>query len=59
MKNIFIILFAGIKNAFKAKGAEEEACPVCGYYCLGNGGVYCIDKPSLVAIEKEEKVREV
>lgn len=23
-------------------------CPVCGYYCLGNGGIGCIDKPSLV-----------
>lgn len=22
-------------------------CPVCGYYCLGNGGTDCIDKPFL------------
>lgn len=27
---------------------EEIQCPVCGYYCLGNGGHGCIDKPSLV-----------
>lgn len=27
---------------------EDEICPVCGYYCLGTGGVGCIDKPSLV-----------
>lgn len=23
----------------------EMQCPVCGYYCLGNGGLGCIDKP--------------
>lgn len=23
---------------------EDEICPVCGYYCLGKGGVGCIDK---------------
>lgn len=23
-------------------------CPVCGYYCLGNGGFGCIDKPFLL-----------
>ena len=28
--------------------AENAQCPVCGYYCLGNGGIGCIDKPSLV-----------
>lgn len=26
----------------------EICCPVCGYYCLGNGGHGCIDKPSMV-----------
>ena len=26
---------------------EDEFCPVCGYYCLGKGGVGCIDKPSM------------
>lgn len=25
---------------------SEEICPVCGYYCLGKGGMGCIDKPS-------------
>ena len=29
---------------------ENEICPVCGYYCLGNGGYGCIDKPNLVTI---------
>jgi hypothetical protein len=29
----------------------EETCPVCGYYCLGNGGVNCIDKPKLCGID--------
>ena len=27
---------------------EDIQCPVCGYYCLGNGGMGCIDKPSVV-----------
>ena len=27
---------------------EDIQCPVCGYYCLGNGGYGCIDKPKLV-----------
>ena len=27
--------------------AAEIQCPVCGYYCLGNGGIGCIDKPYL------------
>ena len=28
---------------------QEIVCPSCGYYCLGRGGLGCIDKPSLVA----------
>lgn len=23
-------------------------CPTCGYYCYGNGGIGCINKPALV-----------
>lgn len=32
---------------------EDIQCPVCGYYCLGKGGVGCIDKPRWVAIQEE------
>ena len=32
----------------KERRPEDYICPVCGYYCLGKGGVGCIDKPSLV-----------
>ena len=35
--------------------AEDLQCPVCGYYCLGNGGIGCIDKPTLVKTEKDTK----
>ena len=35
---------------------EDEQCPVCGYYCLGNGGIGCIDKPTYV--KNYYKVRE-
>ena len=31
----------------------EEICPVCGYYCLGDGGQGCIDKPYLFALKQE------
>jgi hypothetical protein len=33
------------------KPAAEVQCPACGYYCLGNGGFGCIDKPKLVEME--------
>lgn len=26
---------------------QNIICPVCGYYCLGDGGFGCIDKPNL------------
>lgn len=26
---------------------ENEVCPKCGYYCFGEGGDGCIDKPRL------------
>ena len=35
--------------------AEDLQCPVCGYYCLGHGGVGCIDKPKLVKAGKDIK----
>ena len=39
---------------------ENEQCPVCGYYCLGKGGIGCIDKPSLCGIDMNEaKVEEL
>lgn len=35
--------------------AEDEVCPICGYYCLDDGGEDCIDKPGL--IKNSEKVK--
>ena len=35
----------------EAKKYTEAICPVCGYYCLGKGGVNCIDKPKLFGID--------
>ena len=32
----------------KKKIAAEVSCPVCGYLCLGKGGMGCIDKPAMV-----------
>lgn len=31
---------------------KEDYCAVCGYYCLGNGGFGCIDKPTLIKLDK-------
>ena len=28
-------------------GIDDIFCPVCGYYCFGKGGMYCIDKQNL------------
>jgi hypothetical protein len=33
---------------------DDIICPECGYYCLGKGGAYCIDKPSLVKDSNRE-----
>jgi len=33
---------------------KDEQCPVCGYYCLGKGGIGCIDKPMLCGLNKED-----
>ncbi|AGH31898.1 hypothetical protein VPIG_00040 [Vibrio phage PWH3a-P1] len=27
---------------------EDINCPVCGYYCSGKGGKFCINKPSMI-----------
>ena len=40
------------------KKYTEESCPVCGYYCLGKGGVNCIDKPKLCGIDTAPPQRE-
>ena len=31
----------------KKENPADIQCPTCGYYCLGNGGKGCIDKPGL------------
>ena len=42
----------------EAKKYTEAICPVCGYYCLGKGGVNCIDKPKLCGIDTAPPQRE-
>jgi hypothetical protein len=32
----------------KLKEINAMICPVCGYYCFGNGGQGCIDKKGLM-----------
>ena len=34
---------------------KNEFCPVCGYYCNGKGGIFCIDKPTLCGLEPQKK----
>lgn len=35
---------------------EDIHCPVCGYYCKGEGGFGCIDKLSLVNMYRTDKL---
>lgn len=35
-------------SIFKEKEPKDIQCPVCGYYCLGKGGLGCIDKPGMI-----------
>jgi hypothetical protein len=37
---------------------ENIVCPVCGYYCIGKGGIGCIDKKSLYENQKLLKDKE-
>lgn len=39
-------------NKYRNKKPEDLQCPICGYYCLGKGGLGCIDKPFLTKDEK-------
>ena len=45
-----------MKNTRKNR-AEDMVCPVCGYYCIGAGGIGCIDKPLLFILEEEKMKR--
>jgi len=42
------------KNRKNMVSPANEQCPVCGYYCLGNGGHGCIDKPTLCGYDLGE-----
>ena len=34
---------------------EKLFCPVCGFYCYGNGGLGCIDKKGLYEMTDNDK----
>jgi hypothetical protein len=34
---------------------KDEQCPVCGYCCLGKGGMGCIDKPVLCGLSGNQE----
>lgn len=36
---------------------EDIHCPVCGYYCIGKGGVGCINKLAIVVQSRIDKLR--
>lgn len=42
-----------VKHLNKDTKVEDIYCPVCGYYCLGHGGIGCIDKPTVVKLDKK------
>jgi len=35
---------------------QNIICPVCGFYCYGNGGAGCIDKPELCDIKSSREI---
>lgn len=37
---------------------KDEHCPVCGYYCLGKGGAFCIDKPALCGYTTDDEAED-
>lgn len=42
----------------EVKDLRDLTCPVCGWFCIGHGGLGCIDKPKVVAglTELKEKL---
>jgi len=36
-----------LQKIFLSNKIEDIYCPICGYYCLGKGGLGCIDKPNI------------
>ncbi len=36
---------------------KDEMCPICGYLCLGKGGIGCIDKPILCGMESKQHIK--
>ncbi len=48
----YLIGLKYVHNAIKRVIDHSEiSCPICGYYCLGKGGIGCIDKPKLCGID--------
>lgn len=39
------------EGAKKGMLKDDIVCPICGYFCFGNGGVGCIDKPSMYKVK--------
>ena len=40
------------------QAASALFCPACGYYCIGAGGIFCIDKPTIVQVAKARALGE-
>lgn len=43
-------------TAEELRRLAEIVCPVCGYYCLGNGGIFCIDKKGMYELAIKEAI---
>ena len=41
-----------VQSMVASEDMANVQCPICGYYCLGNGGAGCIDKPELIRNSK-------
>jgi hypothetical protein len=53
MKRLLTMILE-VWNGLFSDNPEDIICPVCGYYCSGNGGYGCIDKPGFIDDRQEE-----
>jgi len=52
MREIVGVIDEQIRQKLLYESYKNERCPICGYYCLGKGGVGCIDKPTLCGLKE-------
>lgn len=47
----YLIVIKRAEQKYPQQHPFNVVCPVCGYCCLGHGGVGCVDKPSMCGFD--------